>query len=248
MKRWVRAFFMALGMFSVLPCPFRPWDEENRGRMLVCLPFVGALIGALWFALALLGRRLLPATSAGLIAALPWLLTGFIHLDGFMDTSDALLSWRPLEERLRILKDAHAGPFAIISLGLLILFSYDAARFVDSTGDLRGLLFIPVVSRCGSAFCVLALKPIGHSQYSAVRGTAAQRLAVAATWLASMLLCAVWLGPLVIAPAAGTLAYALAMLWAYRTLKGVSGDTAGFALVISECAALTALANCARWF
>ena len=248
MKRWVRAFFMALGMFSVLPCPFRPWDEENRGRMLVCLPFVGALIGALWFALALLGRRLLPAASAGLLAALPWLLTGFIHLDGFMDTSDALLSWRPLEERLRILKDAHAGAFAVISLGLLILFSYDAADSLNTAGDLRGLLFIPVVSRCGSAFCVLTLKPIGHSQYSAVRGTAAQRLAVAAMWLVSMAVCAAWLGPLVIAPAAGTLAYALAMLWAYRTLKGVSGDTAGFALAMSECAALITLANCARWF
>ena len=248
MKRWVRAFFMALGMFTALPCPYRPWDEDGRGRMLVCLPIVGALIGALWYALALLGRRLLPATAAELIAALPWLLTGFIHLDGFMDTSDALLSWRPLEERLRILKDAHAGAFAVISLGLLILFSDGAARRIAAEADLRGLLFIPVVSRCGSAFCVLTLKPIGHSQYSAVKGTAAQRLAVAAMWLASMAACAAWLGPLVIAPAAGTLAYALAMLWAYRTLKGVSGDTAGFALTVSECAALTTLANCAWWF
>ena len=243
MKRWVRAFFMAMGMFTALPCPYRPWDEDGRGRMLVCLPFVGALIGALWVALALLGRRLLPAASAALIAALPWLLTGFIHLDGFMDTSDALLSWRPLEERLRILKDAHAGAFAIISLGLLFLFSYDAARWVDSAADLRGLLFIPVVSRCGSAFCVLTLKPIGHSQYSAVKGTAAQRLAVAAMWLTSMIACAAWLGGLVLVPAVGTLAYALATLWAYRTLKGVSGDTAGFALTVSECAALIAFAS-----
>ena len=68
MKRWVRAFFMALGMFTALPCPYRPWDKENRGRMLVCLPFVGALIGALWFALALLGRRLLPGISHSLNA------------------------------------------------------------------------------------------------------------------------------------------------------------------------------------
>ena len=33
------------------------------------------------------------------------------------------------------------------------------------------------------------------------------------------------------------------MAWAYHTLKGVSGDLAGFALSIGECAALVALAN-----
>ena len=36
-------------------------------------------------------------------------------------------------------------------------------------------------------------------------------------------------------------AYAAAMAWAYRALGGVSGDVAGFALTVSECAALVAL-------
>ena len=58
----------------------------------------------------------------------------------------------------------------------------------------------------------------------------------------------VWLGKPVIALAVETLAYALAMLWGYRTLKGVSGDVAGFALTVSECATLMALANLRLWF
>ena len=104
----IRAFFMCLGMFSALPCPWRPWDEDARGLMTACLPLVGAMIGGLWYALSLLGRALLPdALTAALIAALPFLLTGFMHLDGFMDTSDAILSWRPLEQRQTILKDVH---------------------------------------------------------------------------------------------------------------------------------------------
>ena len=243
MKRLFRAFFMSLGMFTALPCPYRPWDEDARPLMLVCLPLVGLVVGLLWFALGLLALHVLPAVSAALIAALPWLITGFIHLDGYMDTCDALLSWRPLEQRLRILKDVHVGAFAVVGLGLLMLFGYDAARAVVAKGDLRALVLIPTVSRCGSALCVLTFKPIGHSEYARVEGSAAQRLAVCSLWLIAVVACALWLRAQALALLVGTLAYAAAMLWAARTLKGVSGDLAGFALTLSECAALIALAH-----
>ena len=239
----VKVFFMAFGMFTSLPCPWRPWDEDARDMMLVTLPIVGAVLGLLWAALGALGNAVLvPTLNAALVAALPWLLTGFIHLDGYMDTCDAILSWRPLEQRLRILKDSHTGAFAVVGLGLLMMFTY--ASTVSFTGDVfRTLLFIPVVSRCGSAFCVLSLKPIGHSEYANTEGKSAQRMAVAAMWIVAIIACWLWLGRPVIALAVETLAYALAMLWGYRTLKGVSGDVAGFALTVSECASLMALAN-----
>ncbi len=248
MKRLWNAFCMCYGMFTALPCPYRPWDEDARDLMLVCLPLVGALLGLMWAALGALGIAwLTPALRAALIAATPWLLTGFIHLDGYMDTCDAILSWRPLEQRLRILKDVHTGAFAVVGLGILMMFSYAAASGTEWT-DLRALLFIPVISRCGSAFCVLTLKPIGHSEYAKTEGKRGQRVAVVAIWLIAVVACWIWLGRPVIALAVQTLAYALAMLWGYRTLKGVSGDVAGFALAVSECAALIALANLHLWF
>ena len=243
MKRIWNAFCMGLGMFTALPLPWRPWDEDARPLMLVCLPAVGAVIGLLWALAGLLGTRLLPATSAALIVALPWLVTGFIHLDGFMDTCDALLCWRPLEQRLRILKDSRVGAFAVVGIVLLALFSFDAAHSIDSVEDLRLLLFIPVVSRCGSAFSVLSLKAIGHSEYAQLEGRTAQQLAVALMWLAALGVCAIWLRWRALVLIVETLAYALAMTWAYRTMKGVSGDLAGFALCVAECAALVALAN-----
>ena len=243
MKRMFKAFFMSLGMFTALPCPYRPWDEDARDMMLVCLPIVGAVVGLLWAALGALGMAwLTPALRAALLAALPWLLTGFIHLDGYMDTCDAILSWRPLEQRIKILKDVHTGAFAVVGLGMLMLFSYAAVDGLDWT-DLRALLFIPVISRCGSAFCVLSLKPIGHSEYANTTGKSAQRMAVAAMWLVAMIFCGIWLKSRVIALVVESAAYALAMLWGYRTLQGVSGDVAGFALSVGECAGLIALAN-----
>ena len=236
--RLIRAFFMCLGMFTSIPCPYRPWDEDARDWMLVMLPAVGLVVGLLWAGFGLLGWALVPAVGGALVAALPWLLTGFIHLDGYMDTCDAMLSWRPLEKRLEILKDSHTGAFAVVGLGLLFLFSHDAARGLN---DLRPLLLVPVVSRCGSALSVLSLKPIGHSQYAGTRGQTPQRVAVAIMWLITIIVCAVWMGRPALALLIETAAYALAMTWVYCTLKGVSGDVAGFALTVSECAALIAL-------
>ena len=73
----VRAFFMALGMFTAIPCPYRPWEEESRGIMLACLPIVGALIGLIWTLIAVSAKALLPAPlGAAFIAAQPYVLTG----------------------------------------------------------------------------------------------------------------------------------------------------------------------------
>lgn len=237
----IKAFFMCLGMFTSIPCPWRPWDEDARDWMLVTLPLVGLVIGLLWAGIGWVTEEVMPYILPATIAALPWLLTGFIHLDGYMDTCDAMLSWSPLEKRLEILKDSHIGAFAVVGLGLLFMFSYDAAAGTLWYDHFGPLLFIPVVSRCGSAFSVLTLRPIGHSQYAEMKSQMPQRLTVVAIWLVAVVVCALWLGMPAIALLIETAAYVLAMTWVYRTLKGVSGDVAGFALSVSECAALIAL-------
>lgn len=242
MKRTIHAFFMCLGMFSSIPCPYRPWDESARGLMTTFLPVVGAVIGLIWALLALVARAVLPAAlAAAVIAALPFLLTGFMHLDGYMDTSDAILSWRPLEERLRIIKDSHTGSFAVVNMTLLMLFMYAAAQSALNA-DLRALVLIPIISRCGSAFCVITLKPLGHSEYKGIAGNSAQRLAIVMIWVIAMLAGIFWLNGAAIALAVETIAYAVFMGWAMHIMKGVSGDLAGFALSIAELCGLIALA------
>ncbi len=242
--KYIKAFFMCLGMFTSIPCPYRPWDEDARDWMLVMLPVVGLVIGLLWAAGVWLIPKIAMSIWAAATAALPWLLTGFIHLDGYMDTCDAMLSWRPLEKRLEILKDSHTGAFAVVGLGLLMMFSYEAADGFLLHDGCAPLVFIPIVSRCGSALSVLTLKPIGHSQYAEMKSQIPQRIAVIVIWLFAVVVCALWLGPwAALGLLIETAAYALAMTWVYRTLKGVSGDVAGFALTVSECVALIAMAK-----
>ena len=102
MKNLIYGFFMAWGMFLAIPCPFPRWREEARVQMSACLPLIGGMLGGLWALLAWgLGRLSCPpAVTALLLAAFPWLCSGFIHLDGFMDVCDAVLSRRDLEQRL----------------------------------------------------------------------------------------------------------------------------------------------------
>ena len=118
--RYIKGFLMAWGCFCRIPCPYRGWEEDNRYAMLNMFPLIGTALGVLagviWWLLSLLGVSSL-LTGALLTFSYFW-MTGFIHLDGFMDCSDAVLSRRPLADRQRILKDSRVGAFAVISLGL----------------------------------------------------------------------------------------------------------------------------------
>ena len=105
MKQFLHAFFMCQSMFCAIPCPCKIWDEDARDKLLWCLPLVGLEIGLFWWALGLLcGLLGLPQAVTGIaLCAIPFFATGFIHLDGFMDVTDAVRSYRDLARRREIL-------------------------------------------------------------------------------------------------------------------------------------------------
>ena len=70
MKTCFHAFAMCQSMFCAIPCPWKVWDEEARGKMLLFLPVVGLEIGLFWVILAQICRFwALPALVTGLILA-----------------------------------------------------------------------------------------------------------------------------------------------------------------------------------
>ena len=52
MKLWLYALGMCQSMFCALPCPWKLWDENARGMMLLFLPLVGLELGFVWAGLA----------------------------------------------------------------------------------------------------------------------------------------------------------------------------------------------------
>ena len=169
MREWLDGFCMAWGMFLAIPCPARRWNEAARRKMVACLPLVGVIVGAVWALCGWLGGLLPRPLAAALCAAAPWLATGFLHLDGFMDVCDGILSRRELETRRRILKDSHCGAFAVICMVLLALGQWSAFLSMADV-PLWPLALLPVASRAAAAVAVLTLRPMGTSQYSAMAG------------------------------------------------------------------------------
>ncbi len=222
MSEWLDGFSMAWGMFLAIPCPLRRWNEKAREKMLVCLPLVGLAVGGIWLGLYLLLRHAaIGGLYAFLMAALPWLVTGFMHLDGYMDVCDAVLSRRELATRQRILKDSHCGAFAVIGMVLLALCQWSVFLSGSADESLWGLLLIPVATRACAGLAVLKLRPMGTSQYAAMgrHGGYAAALAV--------LLAAAIAVPLVtdrsFAPLAAAAGYGLAVWYGFRQLDGMGG-------------------------
>jgi adenosylcobinamide-GDP ribazoletransferase len=66
-----------------------------------------------------------PAGVASLLLlTLSIIFMGGLHLDGWMDCSDAYFSYRDVERRLAIMKDPHIGSFAVMSLLFLLAWRY----------------------------------------------------------------------------------------------------------------------------
>jgi adenosylcobinamide-GDP ribazoletransferase len=246
LKKMTVAFFMAWGMFFAVPCPYRVWEERARPAMIVCFPLVGAMIGCLWgaFAYLLMLADCPLMLRAALLALLPYLLSGFIHLDGFMDCSDAILSRLDLAERRRILKDPHVGSFAVIALCALLLLMFSLFASLDEAFDYRYLFLIPVVSRAASAMSILAVSPMEGSSYAgAFRQSVRLRhkTAAAVLLLASIILSVVIFGVVGLRTCFAVAGVWLANLYGVRQLGGMSGDIAGYALSIGELCGVAAL-------
>jgi len=236
-------------MFCAIPQPFHLWDEACVNLVLPCFPIVGGITGALWWLFAELmiwsGIRITLAAAAA--ALFPFIVSGFIHLEGYMDTSDAVLSRRPIEDKLRILKDPHTGAFAVIMLAVLFVLWFAAVSVVVESGRSLALLaVIPVLSRCCAALSILRLKTLAQSSYANMfrQNTGALHVVfIAIIAVAGIALSFLFAGFRGLAVSAAVMAgYAAAMAFAYKDLKGVSGDLAGFALVIGELCGLAAMA------
>ena len=246
MKDYGIAFAMAQSMFCALPFPCRVWKEEARGKMLLFLPVIGLEIGALWVAVNwFLGYMNVPVLIYGLfMCALPYLTTGFIHMDGFMDVTDAISSWRNLEQRRKILKDSHVGSFAVIWCVFLVFAGFALFASAPDTAESWMLLLVPVCSRCCSALAVLFLKPMESSQYAKGQGdTPKWHCAVLGVILVGCIAIGFLLfGKYGFTLVGGLAGYGLALFKSYRSLKGMNGDISGYCLTIGELCAVAVYA------
>ena len=244
--KFITGLFMAWGNFLTIPCPCKRWDNDLKNYMLGFLPTVGLIIGGIWTALCLLMVWLgVPfLVMAFLMTFLLFALCGFMHLDGFMDCCDAIMSRKPMEIKQEILKDSHCGAFSIVSVVFLILGYYSCISTALTGGiDFVDLILIPVISRSFAAINVIASKPIGHSQYASGAGAgdlSQKKKAIILIAVQLIIFCALGLFlstnivPTLVVMGLNMLATLIAIAYAKKSLGGMSGDIAGFGIVWGE--------------
>ena len=173
------------------------------------------------------------------LVAVAALLTRGLHLDGFMDTCDALAGGHDRERRLELLRDPHVGAFGVVGVVLLLLVKCSSMAALPAESRLWTIALVPCLSRwailvvmdrfpyvrregLGTAFLR------GGSRRSLLAGSA---VAVVATMVLT--------GPLglLLTAAAGLIAGAVGA-WAKRRIGGVTGDIYGAACETSEAVVL----------
>ena len=234
----LKAMAIAFSIYSKIPVPQFEWKEEDMEYMMCFFPWIGGVIGLFFFgwAVLLLG------------AAIPLMISGGFHVDGYMDTMDAFHSYQSREKKLEILKDSHIGAFAAIMLALYYMIDIAAISEIHTQKAVSAVAAVFFLARCFSGIAVMTLQPAKKEGLLYTFASSAQKVRVkaalyfqAALCVAIMLLVSGWYGAAAIG--AALLSFFYFKKKSYKELGGITGDTAGFFVTVCEAAAAAAVAG-----
>lgn len=181
----LKALCISFSIYSKIPMPQFEWKEKDMKYTLCFFPIIGFIIGLFevgWFITCkfLEKKGYINGTVlfAMIGAFIPLMISGGFHFDGFMDTMDAVHSYKSREEKLQILKDPHIGAFSVIMAILYELI------YVGFFSEIRSFPMIVVfatsfiMSRCFSGLSVVFFKSARGGSLSYFSKTADKNIVV----------------------------------------------------------------------
>lgn len=243
----INSFFIALSMYSRIPVPRVDWEKENMRYAMCFFPMIGVVIGAVMYLAGwLLDKAAVGTLFRGVVFTLiPIIITGGIHMDGFMDTMDALGSWGDREKKLEILKDSHAGAFAILDMGCYLMWS--VAVWSELPAEVLRVCGVGfVLSRALSGFSVVTFPAARNSGLLKMFQDGAQKKVVRITMClyvaAAVIMMAVMNARAMTGAVIGVMiAFLYYIVVSRKQFGGVTGDLAGFFLETAELAMFTGI-------
>ena len=238
-------FLAALSFLTIIPLPRRrEVSPEQVGRSIGYFPVVGIIIGLILAGLYWLLRLVLPsAVVSGLLLVCLVVLTGGLHLDGFVDTCDGIAGHKTPEARWQVMRDSRAGAFGIVGVCCLLIVKYVSLNSVPESLMMMTLVLMPVVSRWAMVYAVFAYPYARPSGLGKVfkQGASWQRFTIATIiTLAVAIGLARWggiayfyLAGLVIMLGVWVIVAAMAA-YLKRKFSGLTGDTYGAINEVAE--------------
>lgn len=245
----LKAMVIAFSIYSKIPVPQFEWKEEDMEYMMCFFPWIGGVIGLVFYGWAVLCEKIAVGTLcyALIAAAIPLIISGGFHVDGYMDTMDALHSYQSREKKLDILKDSHIGAFAAIMLVLYYLIDIAAISEIHTRKAVFAVAAVFFLARCLSGIAVVTLQPAKKEGLLYTFASGAQKEKVKRGLYLQLILCMALM--IIISKEYGVAAIIASLLSflyfkkkSYKEFGGITGDTAGFFVTVCEAAAAVAVA------
>ena len=242
-----RGLLLALSWLTVLPVRTGAPTPPVAAAAIRWAPLVGALLGAAAGALLLaLTALAVPPLAGGLLAVgFLALATRGMHLDGLADTADGLGCYGPPERALAVMRDGAAGPFAVVTLVVVVGTQAVSLAALSARGPAVLTLAALAAATGRAAFAWVSRRGVAAARPGGLGATVAgsQPWWVAAGWW--LVLAGAGFG---LAGPRGVLAVALAAavttLLARHTARrfgGMTGDVLGAANELATTVALLVL-------
>ena len=248
----------AIGFLTILPLA-PSGGPASMASARGWFPLVGLLLGTVLASIDVITLLVLgadfPGRSRGTVTYFPistillWsillvvtmvVLTRALHLDGFMDSWDALLGGFDRERRMAILRDPNVGAFAVVGVICLLLVKVAAMIGLPTTGAdrLPVLLLFPCLSRW-AMLLTMELYPyvrsngIGTAFFDGGQGRFRWQLILGFVFTLVVSVTLAGMVGLVLLAAACAVAWGIGA-WATRLLGGVTGDIYGAVNELTE--------------
>ena len=230
----LRSVRAAFSYFSILPVGVAGPPD---GAMMAWLPLVGAVVGALSGGAAYLVSLAAPhALAVATAFGASIVLTGAIHLDGFLDGCDAFFASATPERRREILDDPGHGTFALAG------FAVAGAVWISALWSMPPQRYVLTLATAAAAARLAAVAYARVVPYGDGAGPSVPMLVLSAALVGA---CATFAGLArgAAALACGVAAAVACMTWIRPRLGGrLTGDAYGFTIVVAEVAMLAAFA------
>jgi adenosylcobinamide-GDP ribazoletransferase len=252
----VKELVAAIRFLTIVPIPgtaqLFSTDEEDADLIIgsAYFPLVGLLIALLLFGLVSISNQYLPPlVLAGLIVIAQLVLTGGLHMDGLMDSSDGLFGSRTPERRLEIMRDSRLGSFGVLAGVCVLLLKFAVFSSLRVHLLTQALLMVLPVARWAmilavSLFPSARLTGLGAAFRQTI--TLPRLLVAGITALIIVLIVGHVAGLLVLLT--GSLAAVATGAWITRRIGGLTGDSYGAIEEVAEIVMLLLIVLLHSWF
>lgn len=238
------SLLLAVQFLTAVPLKIKEFSKEKMAWAIVYFPVVGLLLGLLLSGINTLLRFLsFPIITVNIILTVALIMmTGGLHLDGLADTADAFFSGKSKEEMLAIMRDPHVGVMGVLSLITVMLLKVGLLCSLGTTLKTNALLLMCVLSRWSVVLATFFF-PYARNNGKAKLFIEGMNLKIFlfSTISALLFTFAIWKirGTVILLIIAG-FTYLIDKIIS-RKIMGITGDTLGAAIELTEIITLFAV-------